>query len=114
MPDRLGDNARLQHILDAILEIENYTNGVDVDTFISNSMMFSATLHQLEIIGEASSRLSKQLVQDNSHIPWARMIGLRNLVIHEYFGIDEMTIWSIVKNNIPDLKEKIALIISHL
>lgn len=114
MPDRLGDNARLQHILDAILEIESYTNGVNVEEFVSNSMMFNATLHQLEIIGEASNRLSEQLMQDHNHIPWARMVGLRNLVIHEYFGIDEMTIWSIIKINIPDLKEKIALLISRL
>ncbi|MEY2868400.1 MAG: hypothetical protein RIR01_829, partial [Bacteroidota bacterium] len=54
-------------------------------------MMFNASLRQLEIIGEASNRLSEKLLNDNSAIPWARIIGLRNLVIHEYFGIDDLT-----------------------
>lgn len=100
----------MQHILDAISEIEEYTKDVGFEDFASNSMMFNATLRQLEIIGEASNRLSQELLQANTDIPWARIIGLRNLVIHEYFGIDDKAIWSIIKNNLPDLKEKISLI----
>lgn len=114
MPDKLGDKVRLQHILDAIKEIENYTKDVALEEFVSNSMMFNATLRQLEIIGEASNRLSERLLQDNSDIPWARIIGLRNLVVHEYFGIDDMTIWSVIKINIPQLKGKISMIISSI
>lgn len=77
-------------------------------------MMFNATLRQLEIIGEASNRLSEQLLQNNTDIPWARIIGLRNLVVHEYFGIDDITIWNVIKINLPNLKEKILQIISKL
>jgi uncharacterized protein with HEPN domain len=112
MPDRLGDEIRLQHILDAIVEIEDYTKNVAFETFVGNSMMFNATLRQLEIIGEASNRLSEKLLQENSHIPWARIIGLRNLVIHEYFGIDDMTIWAIITINIPELKKQIEAIVA--
>ena len=54
--------------------------------------MFNATLRQLEIIGEASNRISSQILDNNPDIPWARIIGLRNLVIHEYFGVDDFTI----------------------
>ena len=61
-------------------------------------MMFNATLRQLEVIGEASNRLSEELLSDNSSIPWARIIGLRNLLIHEYFGVDDFTIWNVIKN----------------
>ncbi len=111
MSGRMSDTIRLQHILDAIMEIENYTNGVDMETFTSNSMMFNATLRQLEIIGEASSRLSEQFRLDNNDIPWARIIGLRNLVIHEYFGIDDITIWNIVTNDVPVLKKQIEAIV---
>lgn len=77
-------------------------------------MMFNATLRQLEIIGEASNRLSEDLLNENPTIPWARIIGLRNLVIHEYFGIDDITIWNVIKINLPDLKEKVTLLISKL
>lgn len=68
--------------------------------------MFNATLRQLEIIGEASNRLSSLIVENNPDIPWARIIGLRNLVINEYFGIDDFTIWNVIKINLPNLKEK--------
>lgn len=74
-------------------------------------MMFNATLRQLEIIGEASNRLSEELLQKTSEVPWARVIGLRNLVVHEYFGIDDLTIWSIIKVNLPQLKKKVSVIV---
>lgn len=114
MPDRLGDKVRLLHILDAIEAIESYTAGVDLDGFVANSMMFDATLRQLEIIGEASNRLSEELLQNNGDVPWARIIGLRNLVAHEYFGIDDFTIWNVVKLNLPPLKSKIQAMLKGL
>ncbi len=111
MQDRLGNKIRLLHIIDAINEIENYLQDSDLETFVNNSMMFNATLRQLEIIGEASNRLSEDVLNENPSIPWARIIGLRNLVIHEYFGVDDFTIWNIIKINLPVLKEKIMLLI---
>src|SRR4051812_14996629 len=109
MQDRLGNKVRLLHIIDAINEIENYIQDSDLETFVNNSMMFNASLRQLEIIGEASNRLSEDLLNENPDIPWARIIGLRNLVIHEYFGIDDFTIWNVIKINLPDLKKKVTL-----
>jgi len=76
--------------------------------------MFNASLRQLEIIGEASNRLSEELININSSIPWVRIIGLRNLVIHEYFGIDDFTIWDVIKINLPDLKVKILDLMESL
>ena len=61
MQDRLGDKVRLLHIIDAINEIENYLQDTDLEDFVKNSMMFNATLRQLEIIGEASNKLSEKL-----------------------------------------------------
>lgn len=77
-------------------------------------MMFNASLRQLEIIGEASNRLSEELLNRTPSIPWARIIGLRNLVIHEYFGVDDFTIWNVIKINLPFLKEKVALLILEI
>ena len=114
MQDRLGDKVRLLHIIDAINEIEDYLQDIDLDHFVKNSMMFNATLRQLEIIGEASNRLSENILNKNENIPWARIIGLRNLVIHEYFGIDDITIWNVIKINLPFLKEKIEVLISEI
>lgn len=74
-------------------------------------MMFNAALRQLEIIGEACNRLSQNLLLNHPEIPWARIIGLRNLVIHEYFGIDDFTIWNVVKINLPELKVNVQAIL---
>ena len=114
MHDRLGDKVRLLHIIDAISEIEDYLQDIDLEYFVKNSMMFNATLRQLEIIGEASNRLSEELLNNNSTIPWARIIGLRNLVIHEYFGIDDFTIWNVIKINLPDLKLKVLVLLENM
>jgi len=114
MHDRIGDKIRLLHIIDAINEIENYIQDIDLKEFVDNSMMFNASLRQLEIIGEASNRLSEELLNRTPSIPWARIIGLRNLVIHEYFGVDDFTIWNVIKINLPILKEKVALLILEI
>ena len=75
--------------------------------------MFNASLRKLEIIGEASNRLSEELLLKNAAILWARIIGLRNFVIHEYFGVDDFTIWNVIKTNLPNLKEKISILIEQ-
>jgi uncharacterized protein with HEPN domain len=67
-------------------------------------MMFNATLRQLEVIGEAANHISDDIQLAHPEVLWARIIGLRNLVIHEYFGVDDQTIWSIVQINLPVLK----------
>lgn len=105
MNAKVKDSVRILHILDAIKEIEDYIQGADKDSFANNSMMFNATLHQLEIIGEAANGLSDEYISNHPGAPWARIIGLRNLIIHEYFGVDDQTIWSIVTVNIPQLKQ---------
>jgi uncharacterized protein with HEPN domain len=108
MQNKISDNIRVQHILDAIQEIERYIDGADLELFLNNSMMFNATLRQLEIIGEAANGLTEIFLQNTQEIPWARIIGLRNLIVHEYFGIDDITIWNVVKINLPDLKQKLV------
>jgi uncharacterized protein with HEPN domain len=114
MTDRLGDKVRLQHILDAISEIENYIKGVDFVQFSSNSMLFNACIRQLEIVGEAVNRLSDDLIANNPDVEWRKVTGLRNMLIHEYFGIDDKLIWSIIQKNIPDLKNKVSQIVANL
>ena len=113
MQDRLGDKVRLQHILDAIGEIEDYTKDVELEEFKSNSMMFNASIRQLEIVGEASNRLSDKVLEENKDIPWARIVALRNLAIHEYFGIDYNAIWLVIRNRLPELKGQISSIVGN-
>lgn len=114
MKGKLGDEARLKHIFDAIVEIETYIHNVDIDEFIGNSMMRFACIKQIEIIGEASNHVTKETQLRFEDIEWRKIIGLRNIVIHEYFGIDFEVIWGIIKSDIPDLKAKIENILNQL
>lgn len=114
MRSELGDKIRLQHILDAIDEINNYLISAVLSTFLENSMMRFACVKQLEIIGEASNHLSTELKSKFSDIEWAQIIGMRNVFAHEYFGIDSSLVWEIIKSDIPDLKDKVEHILKSI
>ncbi|NBV13051.1 MAG: DUF86 domain-containing protein [Sphingobacteriia bacterium] len=110
MRSDLGDKIRLQHILDAIDEINKYLITADFSVFLENSMMRFTCIKQLEIIGAASNHLSSELKANFSEVKWAQIIGMRNAFAHEYFGIDSSLVWEIIKYDIPELKEKIIYI----
>jgi uncharacterized protein with HEPN domain len=114
MRGRLGDKVRLQHVHDAILEIESYLVGQEFSDFMTNSMMRFACIKQMEIIGEASNHVSDEIKSKFSKIEWSQIVGMRHVFVHEYFGVDSSLVWEIIKNDIPDLKEKIKEIIDSL
>lgn len=86
MRNKSADIARLEHIREAISEIEKYSESKTFDEFLNDSMFRFAYIKQLEIIGEASNHISKETQQEFSGIQWEQIIGMRNLFIHEYFG----------------------------
>ena len=114
MRSKLGDKVRLQHILDAIQEIESYLIDVDFDKFMENSMMRYACIKQMEIIGEASNHVSEEVKSEFTSVEWGQIVGMRNVFVHEYFGVDVKIVWEIIKGDIPDLKDKIIEIIQSL
>ncbi len=114
MRNEPGDKIRLQHILDPIDEIHKYLIDVNYAVFLENSMMRFACIKQMEIIGEASNHLSTTLKSKFSDIEWAQIVGMRNIFAHEYFGIDSKLVWEIIKNDIPELKEKIEIILQSI
>ena len=114
MNSTASDIVRLRHILEAIEEIETYLRDVAFDEFLNTRMMQFACIKQLEIIGEAANRLSNGLQKENSDVDWAEIIGMRNLLVHDYFGIDLQIIWEIIHLDIPDFKDKIMRILQQL
>jgi uncharacterized protein with HEPN domain len=114
MKGKLGDKVRLQHIMDAIHEIELYLYDVSYDQFIGNSEKRFATIKQIEIIGEACNALTVELKSANPFVPWKPIVGFRNISIHEYFGVNLQLVWEIAKNDLPDLKEKILAIMETI
>lgn len=114
MRGKLGDKVRLQHIFDAIQEIETYLIGADLEKFKNNSMMRFACIKQVEIIGEASNHVSDEIKSKFSDIAWSQIIGMRNIFVHEYFGVDSSLVWEIIKNDLPDLKGKVRAILDSI
>lgn len=114
MRGKSGDKVRLQHILDAILEIETYTLNKEFTSFMNNSMMRYACIKQLEIIGEAGNYVSEELRSKFSEIEWSQIIGMRNVFVHEYFGVDSRLVWEIIKDDLPGLKYKIIKILDTI
>lgn len=111
MRGKIGDKERLGHILDAIAEIEGYTANVEFKYFIGNSMMRFASIKQIEIIGEAANYITQATKDRFSDIEWKQIIGMRHILIHEYFGVDPTLVWQVILNDIPALKVAIIKII---
>lgn len=101
------DSIYLEHILQAIQKIEDYTKGVGYLDFIKNEEKQDAVIRKIEIIGEASKKISKDLKEKHSSIPWRAIAGMRDKLIHDYFEVDYETIWETVQNDIPVLKTQL-------
>ncbi len=111
MRGSLGDKQRLLHILDAVAQIEIFTQNLNRNVF-ENNLVRSACIFQLEIIGEAANKISKNLKDKHQHIDWINLTGLRNIIAHEYWGIDYSIVWSIINSELPKLKTDIENILS--
>ncbi|ODT38321.1 MAG: nucleotidyltransferase [Lautropia sp. SCN 70-15] len=92
------------HFADKVMR---YTNALDQATFQASDLQYDATVRNLELIGEAATRIPQDVRDTNPHIPWRRVIATRNRLIHGYLGIDDDTLWSIVTSDVPDLLEKL-------
>lgn len=99
------------HILDAIASIEQYTDKVSKDEFLANFMLKDAVVRNLEIIGEASRNIDPIVKSKFQSIPWRDINAMRNKLIHEYFGVDNETVWFVVQFELPELKKHILEIL---
>ena len=108
-----NDKIYLQHILDSIESVERYIEGFSEEEFSRLEEKQDAVIRKLEIIGEAGSKLSKELRDKYKNIEWEKMISMRNFLIHEYFGVDMSQVWKTATKDIPALKEGIRKILKE-
>ncbi len=80
-----------------------YTEGLDQQAFVDGALNYDATLRNLELIGEAATRIPEQVRKEHAGVPWRMIIATRNRLIHGYLGIDNDTLWSIIRTDIPAL-----------
>ncbi|MBU2551298.1 MAG: DUF86 domain-containing protein [Proteobacteria bacterium] len=93
----------VEDILEAASKIERYVRGLDSRQFLDDDKTSDAVVRNLEIIGEAAARLPVEVRNQFPGIEWSKIIGLRNRVVHEYFGVDLDIVWFIIQNDLPAL-----------
>jgi uncharacterized protein with HEPN domain len=108
------DSVYLKHIRDSIVRIQEYTKGLDKAGFLKNTLVQDAVIRQIEIIGEAGKRLSEGVRAQHSDIPWQDISGMRNKLVHDYFGVDIEKVWLTVRDDIPILKKEVTRILKRL
>lgn len=103
----------LQHIIDAIQAIEKFIKDISRDQFLEDDMVKSAVIRKIEIIGEAVKNISEEMKQDYPEIPWKNIAGMRDKLIHGYFGVDEERVWEVTQKDLLLLKEQISEILKE-
>ena len=101
------DTVYLRHFLDAINTIQGYLQGVNEEKFKATSLLQDGAIRQLEIIGEAIRHMSKDIRRTYSEIPWQDIAGMRDKLIHDYFGVDIEKVWDTTQEDLPILKEQV-------
>lgn len=101
----------LQHILESISEIEKYTKDISEDEFAKSTQVQDAVIRRLEIIGEAAKNIPSAVKEQYNFIPWKKVTGSRDVLIHDYFEVDLESVWDTVTKDIPKLKQDIKKIL---
>jgi uncharacterized protein with HEPN domain len=106
------DKLFLTHILERITRIRDYTSG-GYAVFMDESVVQDAVLRNLEVIGEAVKQISTELRDQNPQIPWRRIAGMRDVLIHDYMGVNLVEVWNVVQHNLDSLERQIQAILAE-
>jgi uncharacterized protein with HEPN domain len=97
----------IEDIAHAVDKIENYTKDMDYEEFSENEMVIDAVIRNFEVIGEAVNNIPDEIKGKYPDVEWSEAVGFRNVLIHNYFGLDIESVWDTIKGNIPGLKKNI-------
>ena len=100
----------IEHIIESITDIENFTENIEKENFLENKEKQNAIIRSLEIMGEAVKNIPQNIKTKYKDVPWKEIAGTRDKITHHYFGVDLGLIWKVVKENIPILKKQMLAI----
>ena len=98
----------LEDILEACEKVARYVEDVSRDQLVAEEMRMDAVVRNIELLGEAASQLPGEVRQDMEQVPWREIIGMRNILIHAYFGIDPDIVWAVATEKVPQLHEAVG------
>jgi len=113
MPKR-GDQEFISDIKEATERIYQYTSGMNYEMFLQDTKTQDAVIRNIEIIGEAAKNLSPDFRKKYAHLDWKKIAGMRDKIIHFYFGVKWDIVWAVIKDKIPDLSNQINGILNEL
>jgi len=113
MREKPKDNERLLHMLEAIDNIFEFVAGKTFDSYKNDKILRFAIIKNLEIIGEAAYLLSKDFKSKNNAVEWNDIIGMRHILVHGYYQINDEIIWATIETELTPLKSKLQMLIKH-
>lgn len=108
-----SDRERLLDIAEAIDRIIKYTRRGRKD-FEDQELIQTWVIHHIEIVGEAARRISPGLQEAHPEVPWAQVVAMRNVLAHDYFGLDVERVWNAVERDLPDLRRQVQVLLDQL
>ena len=100
----------LEHILESINLIEEYIKDKSKSDFLESTQFQDSVIRRIEVIGEAIKNIPEEIKKTYTDIPWKKIIGMRDILIHQYFGVDLKLTWEVIEEDLPELKKQIISI----
>jgi uncharacterized protein with HEPN domain len=114
MSDRVKNwTIYVRDMVEFINNVESYTQGFTKSSFKNSRITYDATVRNIELIGEAASKVPTEIQTRYTNIPWRLLIATRNRLIHGYFGIDADILWDIVSNDLTSLKDELRILLEE-
>jgi len=103
----------IQHIVDALARVASFTSALGQEEFLKSDLHKAAVVRELEVIGEAAKNVESSFRKAHADIPWRRMAGMRDKLIHHYFGVDYKAVWDTIQNDLPALRGPLLRILDE-